>query len=102
VCQGSRSFFNLKIYDFAIFLDGKQVKLSSLIPPPPPSYPLPSVIATLSMYLGLSDDSQLVAIIESPSVVFQPAPGEADARIYFSASAYVYTLAQPPSDASTC
>lgn len=30
VCQGSRSFFNLKIYDFAIFLDGKQAKQSAL------------------------------------------------------------------------
>jgi len=30
VCQGSRSFFNLKIYDFAIFLDAKQAKQSQL------------------------------------------------------------------------
>jgi len=34
VCQGSRSFFNLKIYDFAIFLDAKQVG-----PAPPTSDP---------------------------------------------------------------
>ena len=31
VCQGSRTFFNLKIYDFAIFLDGKQVDFPTLL-----------------------------------------------------------------------